>query len=552
MKKKSTLSIFMRLLSLLGNLRYVMVFAILFGVLGFISSTYITVYGVRGILEILNQNIDLGKKFVAIILVLGFLRGVFRYIEQMANHFIAFKLLASIRDIVFTSLRRSAPAKLEKHNKGDLISLITSDIELLEVFYAHTISPVCIAVIMAFIMTYYIGYYHPVLGLLAFLIYLSIGFLLPSYIKKKGGSLADEYRKIQGKLGGFVLDSLRGLTQINQFNQAKARLNAINELTDDISDIELRFKQKGAEAMSLNNVFIICANILFLIVASLLYYYGAIDFKKVLITFVSLVSSYGPFIAVANLGFTLQNTIAAANRVIAIIDEEPPVKEVQDGKSANCNLVKCENLHFAYENEDVLKDLNIDLNRNRIIGIMGKSGSGKSTFLRLLMRFWETSKGNITFDGVDISQINTRSLRDIQAFVTQDTHLFNDSILNNIKIANLNASDAEVVEACKKANLHDFIMTLPNGYETKVGELGDKLSGGEKQRIAISRAFLHHPKMLLLDESTSNLDSLNEAIILNSIHKESQDKMVVLVSHRASTLKLADEVYEMKEGVLKS
>lgn len=553
--KRSALSVFLRLLSMLGTLRYVMIFAILFGVFGFVASTFISVYAIRAVIELLNQQFDKGAFLVGIILAFGFLRGVFRYIEQMANHYIAFKLLATIRDIVFESLRRLAPAKLEKHNKGDLISIITSDIELLEVFYAHTISPVCIAVVMAVIMTYYISTYHVILGALALVIFIAIGYVLPVIIKKSGGTLADEYRAMQGKLGGFVLDSLRGLNEINQYNHGSTRLEQINALTDDIRDVELKFKQKGADAQSLTNYFIISLNLVYLCVVGFLYQSAEIGFETAITTFVALISAYGPFIAVANLGFTLQNTIAAANRVIDIIDEEPMIPDVKGKKKVKGERIECKDLNFSYADHNtadgmVLKDLNIAFHKDKIIGIMGKSGSGKSTLLRLLMRFWDRKSGEIFFDDVDISEIDTDNLRDIEAFVTQDTQLFNDTIKNNIKLANLHASDEEVVEACKKANLHDLISSLPQGYETKIGELGERLSGGEKQRISIARAFLRNPNILLLDESTSNLDSLNEAIILNSIYEQSKQKAVIIVSHRESTLKLADRIYEMREGSL--
>ncbi len=271
------------------------------------------------------------------------------------------------------------------------------------------------------------------------------------------------------------------------------------------------------------------------------------NLSNILIPTIAMASSFGPVIALSNLSNNLFMTLASGERVLNLLAEKPIVEEVYDGeKGLEFNGLECENVCFDYEGEEILNNYNLEIEPNKIIGISGKSGSGKSTLLKLFMRFWDIKEGNLKISGSNIKDINTDSLRDIESYVTQDTSIFKDTIENNIKIADKNATREEVIEACKKASLHDFIMSLSNGYDTNVGELGDTLSGGEKQRIGIARSFLHKASFMLLDEPTSNLDSLNEAVILKSVKDNSKDRTVVLVSHRLSTLNIADKVYKMK------
>ena len=273
-----------------------------------------------------------------------------------------------------------------------------------------------------------------------------------------------------------------------------------------------------------------------------------INFEGVLISTISMMSSFGPVTALSNLANNLFHTLASGNRVLDILEEEPVVKEIINKKDVSFEGLNCENVNFSYDKEQILKDVSLDIPKNKIVGIQGKSGSGKSTLLKLLMRFWDVNGGEIKISNENIKNINTSSLRDMESYVTQSTYLFNDTIKNNIKIAKENATMEEIIEASKKASLHEFIEKLPKGYETNVGELGDSLSGGEKQRIGIARAFLHNGPLILLDEPTSNLDSLNEGIILKSLKEECKDKTVVLVSHRKSTMNITDILYKMKEG----
>lgn len=549
MKKRSNLSIMFRLSALVKPLAGFMVLAIIMGVIGNLCAAFITVLGGYAILDALNISTGLSMLTAFILAgVFALLRGILRYAEQSSNHYIAFKLLALIRDRVFVALRRLCPAKLEGKDKGNLISIITSDIELLEVFYAHTISPIAIAIIFCVVMVVFISMYSVILGMIALAAYVTVGVIIPIAVSKISGSDGGNFRKKSGELSTFVLDSLHGISELIQFGNGKKRSDEMSEKTEDLLKTEKNMKQKTGTNMAVTNTVIFAFDIILLITAAFLYQSGTVGFDGVIIPVIALMSSFGPVVALANLGSTLQNTFAAGNRVLNILDESPVVEEITGKKDVAFNGAKAENVTFAYGDEIILNDVSADIKENSVVGIIGKSGSGKSTLLKLLMRFWQIQKGDIKISDTSIEDINTSNLRDIESYVTQDTHLFHDSIKNNLKIAKLDATDDEIISACKKASVHDFIMSLPNGYDTMVGELGDTLSGGEKQRLGLARAFLHNAPLMLLDEPTSNLDSLNEAVILKSLNEERDNKTVVLVSHRESTMKIADTVYCVENG----
>lgn len=544
--RRSGIKIMAELIGLIAPLIHVMILAITTGVLGFLCAISITILGGYAILTFLGLNNFFTIKTIFItVLVLAALRGLLHYVEQLSNHFIAFKLLALIRDKVFKALRKLSPAKLEGRDKGNLIALITSDIELLEVFYAHTISPIAIGVLTSIIMTIFIGSFNIVLGAIALLGYFTIGFIIPYFSSKFGKNDGMEYRNNFGKLNSYFLDSLWGIKEILQFGYGDKRIQTIENKTDDLMDLNKKLKHYegiisglAASAVSLFTLAILVVSVLISKDKNL---------SNILIPTIAMASSFGPVIALSNLSNNLFMTLASGERVLNLLAEKPIVEEVYDGeKDLEFNGLECENVCFDYEGEEILNDYNLKIEPNKIIGISGKSGSGKSTLLKLFMRFWDIKKGSLKISGANIKDINTDSLRDLESYVTQETSIFKDTIENNIKIADKNAAREEVIEACKKASLHDFIMSLPNGYDTNVGELGDTLSGGEKQRIGIARSFLHKASFMLLDEPTSNLDSLNEAVILKSVKDNSKDRTVVLVSHRLSTLNIADKVYKMK------
>ena len=535
------------MLGLVKPLSGFMILAVLTGTLGYLAVQFIPVLGGFAILHGLDSDVPVSLTAVWICLVVfAFLRAVLRYVEQRTNHYVAFTLLAIIRDKVFQALRKLCPAKLEGRDKGDLISLITSDVELLEVFYAHTISPICIAVLVETVMCVFIGSYNVWLGIFATVSFLCVGVLVPVIISKISGNMGDEIRSQSAELSAFVLENIRGLDETIQYANGENRMKQMNQKTESLSENQGKLNRLTGINLAIANTFILISDVIMLVLAVCLYRNGNVDFAGMLIPMIAFMSSFGPVTALANLGTTLQNTIASGGRVLAIMDEVPETVDISGQSEINFSGAVCENVTFSYGGETVLRDFSVSFPQNKIVGIMGKSGSGKSTLLKLLMRFWNINKGELKISDRNINQINTKNLRDMESYMTQETQLFRDTIANNIRIAKLDAVQEEIETACKKASIHDFIMTLPQGYETQVGELGDTLSGGERQRIGLARAFLHDAPFLLLDEPTSNLDSLNEAVILKSLRNETKGKTVVLVSHRESTMKIADETYSVE------
>ena len=549
---RNGLKVMYKLIGLVLPLVHVMIAAITMGVIGFLTAIFIIVLGGVGLLNILGFATALSLKQVIIgIVICAVLRGILRYAEQGSNHYIAFKLLALIRHKVFIKLRKLAPAKLEGKDKGNLISIITTDTELLEVFYAHTISPIIIAFITSVIMTIFIGSYNIFLGAIALVAYFIVGVIIPVWSSNQGDETGQQYRDELGDLNSYFLSSIRGINDIIQYGVGKERLDEINRRTDELETKQkFLLKQEGSNRAVTDTAILLCSMVM-LFAGCILYNKGQVDFTQVIIPLIALMSSFGPVVAISNLSNNLFHTIAAGNRVLDLLEEEPAVEEVSGKETVEFADMKLENVSFAYDDEVILEDFNMEIKKNTIIGIYGKSGCGKSTLLKLLMRFWEVNNGAITIGGKNINEINTSDLRKMQSFVTQDTYLFNDTIANNIRIAKENATMEEIIAAAKKASIHDFIMSLPKGYDSKVGELGGNLSGGEKQRIGIARAFLHDAPMILLDEPTSNLDSLNEGIILKSLMESKENKTIIIVSHRKSTMNIADVVLDVEKNSLK-
>ena len=548
---RSGLKVMSKLIGLVMPLLHVMIAAVTMGVIGFLTAIFIIVLGGAGLLTILGFETGLSLQGIVIgIIVCAVLRGILRYAEQGSNHYIAFKLLALIRHKVFVKLRTLTPAKLEGKDKGNLISIITTDTELLEVFYAHTISPIVIAIITSLIMTCYIGSYSIVLGVIAFISYCIVGIIIPVWSSNQGDKIGQEYRDEMGDLNSYFLSSIRGINDIIQYQVGKKRLEEINKRTDELEKKQKFLLKQEGNNRSVTDAAILLCSMAMLFVSSSLYINGKITFVQVILCLIALMSSFGPVVAISNLSNNLFHTLAAGNRVLDLLAEEPAVEEVTGEAKSEFGDAECDKISFSYDEEVILKDFSMDLKKNSTIGIYGKSGCGKSTLLKLLMRFWEVNEGSISINEKNINKINTSDLRKMQAFVTQETYLFNDTIANNIGIAKENATKEEIMEAAKKASIHDFIMSLPNGYETNAGELGGNLSGGEKQRIGIARAFLHDAPMILLDEPTSNLDSLNEGIILKSLKEGKEDKTIVIVSHRKSTMNIADTVLDVEKNSL--
>lgn len=597
-KRRSAISIMGSLIGLVKPLLHIMLAAIILGTAGYLCAIFLTILAGQVIVHgLIAGGAGSVKTIITVMLIIAVLRGILHYAEQYCNHFIAFKLLAITRHKVFAALRKLCPAKLEGRDKGNLISIITTDIELLEVFYAHTISPIAIATLTSLVMVVIIGRYHWLAGILALIAYLIVGVVIPMWNGKCGSQMGMEFRTNFGELNSFVLDSLRGLDETIQYDQGEKRKEQMSERSRSLAGIQEKLSKMEGAQRSFTNMVILLASFGMLALTVWLYGKGEIGFEGIPTCTIAMIGSFGPVVALSSLSNNLNQTLASGERVLSLLEETPMVEEISgnvdirtdsDNEISNTSIVsentdndirnqnnspekekyilrgiltgraknsvnafsgaEAKHVTFAYENETILNDYSLKLEPGKITGIHGASGSGKSTLLKLLMRFWDVNQGSVSVDGEDVRKIQTRHLRDMESYVTQETHLFHDSIANNIAVGSPGASREAIIEAAKKASIYDFIMKLPKGYDTEVGELGDTLSGGEKQRIGIARAFLHDSPLILMDEPTSNLDSLNEGIILKSLREASKKKTVVLVLHRKSTMNIADTVFEMKNG----
>ena len=561
--RRSGIVIMGKLIVLIKPLLHIMAIAVLLGVTGYLCAISLTVLGAKTLgmatggflsdtVKYLSENAGVSEKITGIMtamILVAVFRGIFHYIEQYCNHFIAFKLLAVIRHKVFAALRKLCPAKLEGRDKGNLISIITTDIELLEVFYAHTISPIAIAIAVSLIMIIFIGSYSVAAGIFALIAYTVIGVVIPIINGKRGGTLGMKFRNAVGELSSFVLGELRGIDETIQYGAGEKKKKAIYDKSVNLSKIQ----KELAEAEGRQRGFTVGAIQLFsygmLLLTLILYSNSLIEFEAVVICTVAMMSSFGPVVALSALSNNLNQTLASGERVLALLEEEPEVAEVESGKNSislsKFTGVKAKAVDFSYGDKKILEDFTLDIKKGKILGIHGASGSGKSTFLKLLMRFWETDSGKILISNKDIKKIVTEDLRKLEGYVTQETHLFTGTIAENIALGKPEAKLSEIKEAAKAASIDKFIETLRDGYDTKVGELGDTLSSGEKQRLGIARAFLYNAPFILLDEPTSNLDSLNEGIILKALREKSKGRTILLVSHRDSTMNIVDEMVEM-------
>ena len=538
------------LLKLVTPLAHIMAFTITMGTLGFLAAIFIMVLGAMGLVNLLNFDTHLSfSGILTALIVLAVARGALRYLEQMSGHYIAFKLLALLRDKVFSSLRRLAFVKLQDKQAGQLVSLVTNDIELLEVFYAHTIAPIMIAFFTSAILLLVFGHLSGWFVVVALAAYLTVGVILPIITTKLAREDGRRYRELVGEMNDFFLDSVRGMKEIQLFGYAKQRLDEIQQRSQKIDTAFERIKDQEAKVRVYTEVAVSAFNILMLFTGLILFSLNKIDFSAFLIGVILLMSSYGPVIALSNLSSNLLQTLASGERVLSLLAEEPELKDVESAVDLKeVSHIDVENVSFAYGEEQILSDVSLSVKKGEILGIHGRSGSGKSTLLKLLMRFYDPKSGSIKINGESLPNINTRSLRDNMAYITQQTYIFNETIEENIRLARRDATLDEIMEAAKKASIHDFILSLPEGYQTKMTELGGNLSDGEKQRVGIARAFLHNAPIILLDEPTSNLDSLNEAMILKSLLNVKAEKLIILVSHRQSTMAICDQVIGIENG----
>lgn len=552
--RRSGAKIMSSLIMLLGSLAYIMLLAVINGSLGFICAMGVTLFGAIGVAKALGETIALSYGvIIALCVICGVLRGLLRYFEQYSNHYIAFKLLAVLRDEIFAALRTLCPAKLESKQKGSIIAMITSDIETLEVFYAHTISPICIAVIVSLAVIIFVGTVSSLwLALVAFIAYLTIGIAVPFIISAKLKASGVRYRAEFASFNAYFLDSIKGIKDIVLNNAGEARKEQVNERSEALLKETKKMKHDTTKAAAGTELAVSLSIIAALVVGILLVREDMLTVGRMIIGVVAVFCSFGPVIAVAALPGNLTQTFASGDRVLNLLSETPAVTPVENGKNFDYEKLAVNGLDFSYDKEtQVLKEVCMNAKKGEIIGIVGESGCGKSTFLKLLLRFWQKDNGSIEYNGIDIDKIDSDNLLDNVTMVSQTTYLFDETIEDNLRIAKPDATKEELENACKMASVHNFIMNLPDGYQSRVGALGDNLSAGEKQRLGLARAFLKGSQLILLDEPTSNVDSINEGIILSALAQQKKQKSIILVSHRESTMAIADRIYKVENGRMK-
>lgn len=549
--RRSGAVIMANLIRLLGSLAGIMVLAVLNGAVGFLCAMGVPLFGAIGIAKLLGEEIFLSYgAIMAIIIGCGVLRGLLRYLEQYSNHYIAFRLLAVLRDKIFAALRVLCPAKLESKKKGAIIAMITADIETLEVFYAHTISPICIAVLVSGFVVIFVGMVSSWwLSLIALAGFVTIGVLVPLVTSARLKESGVRYRAEFASFQAYFLDSIKGIRDIVLHNAGAEREKEVNRRSDKLLAETKKMKQDTVKAAAATELCVSGFILLTLAAGIFLVTRDVLTIGKMIIGVAAVFGSFGPVLAISALPGNLTQTFASGDRVLNLLSEKPMVEPVVNGKEITFGALHVKNLSFSYDREkEVLTDVCMHAEKGEIIGIVGASGCGKSTFLKLLLRFWQKNRGEICYSGTEIEEIDSDNLLEHVTMVSQSTYLFDDTIEANLRIAKQDATQEELEEACKLASVHDFILSLPEGYQTKAGALGEHFSAGEKQRIGLARAFLRGSEWILLDEPTSNVDSINEGIILKALREQKHKKSIILVSHRESTMAIADRVYRVEQG----
>lgn len=537
------------LLNLVKPLSLQMIFAVSFGLLGHVFATLIPGLGAYYFGKIYIGEIINLKTVLIILITLAILRSLFKYTEQLFNHYVAFKTLAIIRDLVFKSLRRLCPAKMDTKNKGQLISIITADIELLEVFYAHTISPVLIAffhTLIFFIILYKIHWKYA-LCLLVF--HIVLGIIIPTLTQKIGERLGDNQRKNLSNLNLSILESLKGIKEVINFSVQDERMKEVDSLTRALNRSSKKLSNNMGNNFATSSTIILIANLVFILVGARLYMAGEVNFLNLIFPIAIFISSFGPTSALASLGNNLVLTFACGKRVMSLLREAPAVDEVTNKNEVSYEKIDLTDVEFSYDDTELIKDFNLSSRLNQVVGLEGKSGCGKSTVLKLIMRFFDPKEGKISLNEINLKDINSRNLRNNISYVAQESHLFKGTIRENLLVANESATETDLIEVTKKANIYDFIMSLDHGFDTEIVKDKALLSTGQIQRLAIARMFLRDSKLYILDEPTANIDAYNEGIILKSLYEEKDDKTIFISSHRKSTLRICDKVINMQRSI---
>ncbi|MGF2144257.1 amino acid ABC transporter ATP-binding/permease protein [Vagococcus fluvialis] len=540
MKEVKNIQVVNWLLSFVKPLSLKMSGAVLLGIISNLSVIGITFLGLKEMFAILSGDTNSVMKTFWLLILCGVIRGVARYMEQYLNHDIAFSLLANVRSSIFKVLRKLGPAKLSGKNSGDMITAITTDVEALEVFFAHTISPVFIAIGTSLVLVSYLLTNHLYLGLILLLGHLFVGVFVPVISYKQHEKTGSVYQETFVSLNQQVIENVDSIRDINQFSLEEEKLASLHEAGEKLNQEYQKKLKQSSKIQILSEFGVIGTTILIILVGTQL----DLSVSQQVTTSIITLSSFGSVLALSGLGNALLSTFASGKRLFALVNEEPNVvfnSDKQQHKNEFNDLV-IENLSFSYDEKQILANLNINLEKGVTLGIGGESGKGKSTLLKLLMRYFDPNQGRILFDKTNLKDYSETELHSLESVMEQKTFIFADTIKNNISLKNEKISQEDIEKAAEAASLSEWIESLPDKYETKIGGQNRGVSDGEKQRIGLARVFLHDAPLLLLDEPTSSLDYLNEQKILHTIKHISEGKTTIVVSHRESTLNIADKV----------
>ncbi len=554
MNNMKTLKTALRLLKFVKPFLPEMIFSILNGVFGHITAVCVMSFSALLLCNITGMETFFSRNIIILFIVISALiRGISHYFEQYSGHDVAFRLLAKIRSSLFDSLRDLAPAKMVDKRSGDIVTSLMGDIEIIEVFFAHTIAPVTITALMFIILNLFFFAIHPVFSIVASIGYLSVAVLIPilnyRFVKVEGKN----YRNNLSDLNSSLIDTLQGLKELILFDRFNSRIKKNRAKTSAMQNAAKDIRKNEGLIDSFTDGSIILSNALLLIVGIFLFSNGLISKYEFIIVLITYMSSFAPFIVIPFLSNTLSNTFAAAERIFSLEDEENPSPEIADSmilKESDEKDISVNNVNFGYKKEFLLQNVSINIKKGEKIAIQGESGSGKTTILRLLLRFWDVTGGEIKIGSENVKNINLESLRNNISMLSQETYIFNKTISENIALGKADATIEDIKNAAEKAGINQFIESLPNKYETLAGALGDKMSGGERQRIGIARIILRNSDIVLFDEMTSNLDILNEQLILKTINKTMEDKTIITVTHRESVATHFDKIFFINKGKL--
>lgn len=538
------------LLSFAKPFKVKMAAAILLGILSNLAVVAIPTISTLTFLRLITgEEVNL-LLTLTVLISCGIIRGVARYLEQYQNHDIAFSLLAHIREQIFSALRTIGPARLTGKNSGELITSISTDVEALEVFFAHTISPVFIASGTMLVTFVFLAQFDLGVALLLLAGQILIGGIIPFISYRRNLQIGDEYKSAFVQVSQTIMENANSLKDIAQFHLEEARLDKLKTDSQVLNHQNRRRIFQGNSLQLLSEAVVIGTTLC-------VFYLGSsrgLSMETIVLSVVLSLSSFGPVLALSNLGNALLTTFSSGRRLYQLVHEEPFVEfEESTASITEIETLQAENLSFHYPKTEkaVLEQVSFNLQKGESIGISGESGSGKSTLLKLIMRYWDPDNGTLTVNDFPLSSLKEDSLHHLEGVMEQSTFLFEDTIANNISLKREVVSQAEIEEAAKAAAIHDWILSLPEGYQTQLSKLSRSISDGERQRIGLARLLVYDAPLILLDEPTSNLDYVNEQAILASFKEKLQDKTMILVSHRDSTLKIADKQLHLENGRLK-